>query len=837
MQSKETKKIRKTTIYWILSSILFLVDGVFKALPAYHNPTLNRLLPHLQQAIETPVLINQNYLVWVIASFAGLASIIFLIFIIWRPLKNKDIYFLGLIPLGISIVALIYGKGTFWGIVAIIFNIIIAWNSLGLTGRIKQLTDWINRTIFKNTKIVTGIIWSFTTTVLILDAVLRAFPEGQTDGIYEIARGVIDLIGAGFILLSILLFSDKISKRIKFYIGVGPIASTALAFLIGYPVSMTSIWMWIAIIFSILTLAQFGKLFGEIKDIPKFNLKMNGLFWTFASAVALVNVINNIFPLYNIQHKALQLGWAVSETLLALSILIPLPIYIYDTMKSEEINSQKGIRKLLSKITTDFQDTRFKLTIWLSLIITAGIAIGWDIIYNYRNYLWSSVPTWRSYNIYLIPIIFDLINGLVLCVLLARVIFNKKNSFSKNSRIDQIVSTLPLVLSLANLILFLKLEVLSIYYSCYFILLLSLGIFILNLKNRKPNEPKTKKWMMMVVGSIPLLLAAISFVNAIQNERIEIWSWLSLVSGLLATLFAFFVTGNPNNQTRRVKKFGKTWKVFKKNWMGVTGLILLVVIVILAVGGSRLTKWDPDAYYSQDRLQAPSRTHILGTNRYGQDVFTVLLDSLGISLLIGIVAGSLTVIVGTTIGVASAYIGGWVDNVIMRITDVILVMPALPLMLVLASLPFLFGKVHWSVIAVVYIVVFWPVSARLIRGQALSVKERAFVTSAKSSGAGSGYIIFKHILPNVFPLMLTMIITSMRQAILYESFLSYLGLGDPLNWTLGQMLYIAQNQAAFASGAWWMFFPPGIAIGLITLSFAFIGMALDEIVNPRLRKR
>ena len=143
----------------------------------------------------------------------------------------------------------------------------------------------------------------------------------------------------------------------------------------------------------------------------------------------------------------------------------------------------------------------------------------------------------------------------------------------------------------------------------------------------------------------------------------------------------------------------------------------------------------------------------------------------------------------------------------------------------------------WFIIAFVYVVVFWPVSAKLIRGQALSLKQRAFVTSAKSSGAGNAYIIRKHLLPNVFPLMLTMIITSMRQAILYEAFLAFLGLGDPTNWSLGKMLSVAQQQASLATGAWWMYLPAGIAIALTTLSFAFVGMAFDEIVNPRLRRR
>ncbi|MBA7513558.1 Oligopeptide transport system permease protein OppC [subsurface metagenome] len=307
----------------------------------------------------------------------------------------------------------------------------------------------------------------------------------------------------------------------------------------------------------------------------------------------------------------------------------------------------------------------------------------------------------------------------------------------------------------------------------------------------------------------------------------------------------FRMVVNPNNLKRRLRKWGSTTKIFSRNWMGVIGLVMMVTIIILAIIGPDITDYDPYGFFTIDRNVRPNWDHLLGTNGYGQDVFTILLESLRVSLLVGVVAGSLTVLFGTTIGVASAYIGGWVDTLIMRITDVILVLPALPLMLVLASIaPLLVDKIpwidivpQWFIIASIYIIVFWPVSARLIRSQALSLKQRAFITGAKASGASRTYIIFKHILPNVFPLMLTMIITSMRQAILYEAFLSYLGLGDPLTWTLGQMLHNAQVHAAFASGNWWLFWPPGIAIGLITLSFAFVGMAFDEIVNPRLRQR
>lgn len=309
----------------------------------------------------------------------------------------------------------------------------------------------------------------------------------------------------------------------------------------------------------------------------------------------------------------------------------------------------------------------------------------------------------------------------------------------------------------------------------------------------------------------------------------------------MATIF------NKGNMLRRLKRWNKSWKVFRSNWMGVVGLIIAVTLITLAIFSNQIAKWDPHEpdFENLDVLPSPPVPgHILGTNRHGEDIFSILLNSLGISLAVGVVAGSLTVILGTTIGVASAYIGGKFDTIVMRITDIVLVIPALPVMLLLASLvPLIIDNFSWLdripwwfIIAFVYVVVFWPVSARLIRGQALSLKQRAFITSAKSAGAGNIYIIFKHLLPNVFPLMLTMIITSMRQAILYEAFLAFLGLSDPWDWSLGRMLSVAQQQASLATGAWWMYLPAAIAIALTTLSFAFIGIAFDEIVNPRLRR-
>ncbi len=339
------------------------------------------------------------------------------------------------------------------------------------------------------------------------------------------------------------------------------------------------------------------------------------------------------------------------------------------------------------------------------------------------------------------------------------------------------------------------------------------------------------------IAIVQIFLILAGLLLGLPNSEDSVYVGFALLFNFITIVFAYFSFVALDDQVKSLTQFRKSSKVFFRNRMGKIGLVILVVLVTLAALGPSITRYEADDMDLANIHEGPSDIHILGTDKFGHDTWTVLLDSLGISLLVGVVAGSLCVLLGTTIGVTSAYIGGWVDTILMRFADIVLVMPPLPLMFLLASLPFLLGTIHWSMIAIIYVIVFWPVSAKLIRGQALSLKQRTFIHSAKASGASNRYVIFSHLLPNVFPLMLTMIITSMRQAILYEAFLAYLGLGDPLNNSLGLMLQAAQNQFALASGYWWLIFPPAIAIALTTLSFAFIGMAFDEIVNPRLRKR
>jgi peptide/nickel transport system permease protein len=322
-----------------------------------------------------------------------------------------------------------------------------------------------------------------------------------------------------------------------------------------------------------------------------------------------------------------------------------------------------------------------------------------------------------------------------------------------------------------------------------------------------------------------------------------------------------FKLSNNKNLQRRWKSWKKFWTIYKSNRLGIIGIVILVILILLAIFAEELTPYGPpgpNELNLQESNLAPSEwtipipftnielgpiwnpfsDHPFGTTKLGFDVYTLLFFGLRVSLAVAIISGFFVVLLGTIIGVSSAYVGGKIDAIIMRITEIILVIPPLPLLLILASVPEIGGgTTTWELTAILIVTIYWPVSARLIRSQALSLKERTFILSAKAAGASTPYIIFRHILPNVFPLMSTMIITAMRQAILFEATLAYLGFTDPLNWSLGFILNTAQAEAAFTRGAWWMMFPPAILIALIGISFAFIGLSLDAIVNPRFRKR
>lgn len=227
---------------------------------------------------------------------------------------------------------------------------------------------------------------------------------------------------------------------------------------------------------------------------------------------------------------------------------------------------------------------------------------------------------------------------------------------------------------------------------------------------------------------------------------------------------------------------------------------------------------------------------LLGTDDLARDLFTQLVTGTRISFIIGIVSAVLAVGIGLIIGVTAGYVGGATDEVLMRFNDMLLVIPSLPLTIVLV---FLLGQNMLNIIIVVGVLGFMGF-ARTVRSAVLSLKERSFIEAVKSAGGGRGYIIVKHIIPNVFPLVYITLAMAVPGAIVTEAALSWLGLGplDVMSW--GRMLHeydVGGTTAVGALSQWYWTIPPGICIGLLSLSFVLIGYALDEILNPRLRER
>jgi len=224
---------------------------------------------------------------------------------------------------------------------------------------------------------------------------------------------------------------------------------------------------------------------------------------------------------------------------------------------------------------------------------------------------------------------------------------------------------------------------------------------------------------------------------------------------------------------------------------------------------------------------------LLGTTNWGADAWSQLIYGSRISIMIGILATSLATAVGVIVGMVAGYFGGKVDEVLMRVVDFLLVIPGLPLMMVLAA--FLGASIQNIIIVIA--ILGWTGTSRLIRSQVLAEKNKAYVESARAIGASDTYIMFRHILPNVTPILFANITLGVVGAILSEAGLSFLGLTNPEDPSWGRMLADARTGGAFSTGAWWVVLFPGLMITLLSLSFTFVGHTLDQVLNPRLRER
>jgi ABC-type dipeptide/oligopeptide/nickel transport system permease subunit len=224
---------------------------------------------------------------------------------------------------------------------------------------------------------------------------------------------------------------------------------------------------------------------------------------------------------------------------------------------------------------------------------------------------------------------------------------------------------------------------------------------------------------------------------------------------------------------------------------------------------------------------------LLGTDNAGRDIYSQLVAGVVISLQVGLLAAVLSTSIGVVVGVVSGYTGGVVDEITMRTVDILLCLPVLPLLL---TLMFIYGKSPYYLILI--IAVFWWLGlSRIIRSQVLSLREMPFIEAAKAAGAGRFYTVFRHLIPNVLPVAFANMVLAVPGAIITEAALSFLGFGQQAVPTWGKMLNHAFNYGAFSHMAWWWIFPPGLAIVGLCLAFVFVGHAVDEIANPRLRRR
>lgn len=246
------------------------------------------------------------------------------------------------------------------------------------------------------------------------------------------------------------------------------------------------------------------------------------------------------------------------------------------------------------------------------------------------------------------------------------------------------------------------------------------------------------------------------------------------------------------------------------------------------------------------RLEPPSPGYPFGTDELGRSILNLTVHGARVSMVIGLLATLVTVLVGTSIGITAGFLGGRTDTLLMRVTDFFLVIPTFVLALVLAPVVTeLFGsdsdvlgiRITLLVIVIVIGLTSWSSTARIIRSQTLSLKERAFVDRARVIGSSSRQIMQGHILTNVVDLIVANTVLVFAGAVLTETTLSFIGLGDPFQPSWGEILNNAQVAGAPGLGAWWYLLPPGASIVLVVLAFTLLGSALDEILNPRLQAR
>ncbi len=294
----------------------------------------------------------------------------------------------------------------------------------------------------------------------------------------------------------------------------------------------------------------------------------------------------------------------------------------------------------------------------------------------------------------------------------------------------------------------------------------------------------------------------------------------------------------PSERFHLFTRFAAGWTVFRENLLGKIGLTLMIIFALMALASfftpvlgpmyDPMTGVDPEISHAT----GPSLRHWLGTDFIGRDIFTQLLEGAKIAFMVGLSAAFISIVLGTIIGMLAGYMGSVVDTLLMRLADMIMVMPSLLILLLLSAL---FGQLNIWLIVLLIALLRWPGVSRVIRAQTLTLKQRPFIDAAKVAGASHLRIIFRHIMPNVLPLSFLYMTFRVTSAILVEAALAFLGFGDPSQVSWGMMLQWVWKTGHMFQAPYWLL-PPGICISLLTLSFYMLGRAMDEVLDPRLRK-
>jgi peptide/nickel transport system permease protein len=304
---------------------------------------------------------------------------------------------------------------------------------------------------------------------------------------------------------------------------------------------------------------------------------------------------------------------------------------------------------------------------------------------------------------------------------------------------------------------------------------------------------------------------------------------------------------------RSASQWAVAWRRFRKHKSGLFGLGLVLALLFIAVFNAYLAPYparpDPDAFkplYEGEAADPPSLKHLFGTTRMGTDVYSEVIHSSIYTVYVALIGTFFTVLLVVLVGITSGYFGSYIDDALMRITEIFLVFPALLLILVFARIyqlspfyvPFFYlgpfpVPIGLTIVILIVAVFAWAGYARVIRGEVLKIKESEYVQAARSLGASSSWIMSRHILPNVLPQIIVIATLTMAAIVLIEAGVTFLGFGDPNTVTWGALM---QENLSDMSSLWWTVIFPGMAIFLTVLAFNLMGDGLADALNPRLRE-